>query len=184
MKRKLIAMTLINISMIGCATLSKDECLQGDWRGIGYRDGTRGYDLTRLEQHQKACADHHVTPDINAYRSGHDEGLVVYCTPQNGFNLGEQIKDYNGICPPYLETAFLEQYKQGLQAAYRFNEQDIEKQEDNRRDQENLLFHIDNQEKLNQVRGKMQKIDSKIDRLRDKKRKITRLLEKVNSIRQ
>ena len=183
MKMKLIAMTLINVSVMGCATLSEDQCLQGDWKGIGYRDGTHGYELTRFEQHQQACAEYHVSPDINAYQAGRDEGLVVYCTPSKGFNLGERIEDYNGICPPYLEAAFLEQYKQGLQTAYRFNEQDLERQTADRRDQEDLLFHLDNQEKLNQVKGEMQKIDSEIDKLRDKKRQITRLLEKVNHIR-
>ncbi len=184
MNKKLIAMTLINASIMGCATLSKEECLQGDWKSIGYRDGSHGYDLTRLEQHQKACTDYHVTPDINAYQAGRDEGLLVYCTPSNGFNLGEQVKDYNNICPPYLESAFLEQYEQGLQAAYRFNEQDLERQEDARRDQTNLLYHLEDKDKLNQVKEEMQKIDSTIERLRDKKREITRLLEKVNRTNQ
>ena len=178
-------MTLINMSVMGCATLSKEECLQGDWRGIGYRDGAHGYDLTRIEQHQKACVDFHVTPDINAYQAGHDEGLLVYCTPQNGFDLGERVEEYNGnICPSYLESAFLEQYKQGLQSAYRFNEQDLERQEDDRHDQTNLLFHLEDKDKLNQVKEKVQKIDSEIERLRGKKRNITRLLEKANSIGQ
>lgn len=183
MKNKLIVMILINVSVIGCATLSKEECLQGDWKNIGYRDGTHGYDLTRFEQHQTACADYHVALDRNAYQAGHDEGLVVYCTPSNGFNLGERVEDYGGICPPYLESAFLKQYERGLQSAYRSNEQDLERQEDDRHDQENLLFNLDNKEKLNQVKGEMQKIDSKITGLKDKRRNITRLLEKVNSIK-
>jgi hypothetical protein len=184
MKKKLIAVTLINVSVMGCATLSKDECLQGDWKSIGYRDGTHGYDLTRFEQHQKACADYHVSPDINAYQAGREEGLVVYCTPQNGFNLGEQIEYYSGICPPYLETAFLEQYEQGLQSAYRANEQKLEDQEDGWRDKAELLFHLENQDKINQVKKDMQQIDSEVERLRDKKREITRLLDKVNSLKQ
>ncbi|BAP58117.1 hypothetical protein THII_3820 [Thioploca ingrica] len=168
---------------MGCATLSKEECLQGDWKSIGYRDGTHGYNLTQIEQHQKACADYHVVPDLNAYQAGRDEGLLVYCTPSNGFNLGERVEDYNSICPPYLESAFLEQYERGLQSAYRSNEQNLEKQEDDRHDQENLLFNLENKEKLNQVKGEMQKIDSEIANLKDKRRNITRLLEKVNSIR-
>jgi Protein of unknown function (DUF2799) len=183
MNKKLIAITVINITVMGCATLSKEECLQGDWRGIGYRDGTHGYDLTRIEQHQKACADYHVAPDLNAYQAGRDEGLLVYCTPSNGFNLGERVEDYGGICPPYLESAFLEQYERGLRAAYQVNEQDLEKQEDDRHDQENLLFHLENKEKLNQVKEEMQKIDSEVNRLREKRREIKRLLEKVNSVR-
>jgi hypothetical protein len=183
MKKKLLAITLINVSVMGCATLSKEECLQGDWKSIGYRDGTHGYDLTRFEQHQTACADYHVAPDRNAYQAGRDEGLLVYCTPSNGFNLGERVEDYNSICPPYLESAFLKQYERGLQSAYRSNEQDLERQEDKRHDQENLLFNLDNKDKLKQVKEEMQKIDTEINKFREKRVKIKGLLEKVNSIR-
>ena len=199
MKQKLIAITIINMSVMGCATLSKEECLQGDWRGIGYRDGTYGYHLNRIEEHQQACADYHVTPDINAYQAGRDEGLLVYCTPQNGFHLGERIEEYNGnICPSYLESAFLEQYKQGLQSAYRSNKRDLEKQESNLEKQKgeqnyqmvkSLIHILKNKDKdkdkdnLNKIEENVQKIHSEIERLRDKERNITRLLDEANSIR-
>jgi hypothetical protein len=118
MKKKFIAIALINVSVMGCATLSKEECLQGDWRGIGYRDAINGYGLTWLEQHQKACADYDVTPDLNAYRTGHDEGLVIYCTPENGFKVGQAGRYYqDGICPAHLANAFLDQYLIGVNSS-------------------------------------------------------------------
>lgn len=33
--------------LAGCATLSKQECLIGDWQAIGYNDGVAGYHSDR-----------------------------------------------------------------------------------------------------------------------------------------
>lgn len=35
----------------GCATLSKEECMVGDWQTIGYNDGVAGYHSERLTSH-------------------------------------------------------------------------------------------------------------------------------------
>ena len=43
------------ILLSSCATLSKQECLVGDWQAIGYNDGVAGYQSERLASHAKAC---------------------------------------------------------------------------------------------------------------------------------
>lgn len=126
MKKKLLTIIfiLVDVSVVGCATLSKEECLQGNWREIGYRDATNGYALTWLEQHQKACANYDIIPDPNAYRTGYDEGVVIYCTPENGFKVGQAGRYYqDGVCPTHLANAFLEQYLIGVSANTNFYEQ-------------------------------------------------------------
>ena len=40
----------------GCATLSKNECLQAQWYDIGFTDGAGGHTLTRIGKPRKACA--------------------------------------------------------------------------------------------------------------------------------
>jgi hypothetical protein len=70
----------VSCLFIGCATLSKEECLKGEWRAIGYQDGVKGYDMQRLEKHEKACSDYGVKPEIARYQEGRKVGLAYYCT--------------------------------------------------------------------------------------------------------
>ncbi|MFQ5982475.1 MAG: DUF2799 domain-containing protein [Woeseiaceae bacterium] len=103
----------ITIGLSGCATMSGDECLTSDWRMIGFEDGSRGYGAERLGEHRKACAKHGVTPDLQAYRAGREEGLRDFCQPSRGFNLGSRGGRYNGVCSAELEAEFLDAYRAG-----------------------------------------------------------------------
>ncbi len=99
----------------GCSTLSKDECLRGDWRQYGYYDGTHGYPPGRIEEHREACAEHGVRPDPAAYAAGREAGLRLYCTPANGFERGKSGATYHGVCRPETEGGFLRAYRLGWQ---------------------------------------------------------------------
>jgi hypothetical protein len=102
-----------SLALGGCASMSKDECLTVDWRTIGFEDGAAGYSGDRIGQHRKACAKHGVTPDLEAYRTGREEGLREYCRPQNGYRLGAQGGSYEGFCPADLDDAFVNAYQSG-----------------------------------------------------------------------
>lgn len=106
-------LTIILAGLSGCATMSGDECMTSDWSAIGYEDGARGYTTDRLASHRKACAKHGVTPDFAAYQSGRDQGLVEYCQPSRGFNVGSNGGRYNGVCSVNLEADFLDAYNAG-----------------------------------------------------------------------
>lgn len=108
-----ILLTIIMAGLSGCATMSGDECMTSDWTAIGYEDGARGYTTDRLASHRKACAKHGVTPDFAAYQSGRDQGLVEYCQPSRGFNVGSHGGRYNGVCSVNLEADFLDAYNAG-----------------------------------------------------------------------
>ena len=98
----------------GCASLSKEECLSGNWKQIGYNDGARGGDASNnLRSHSKSCAEHGVSINNDAYYAGHKEGLKKFCLPANGRRHGEQGLHYSGACPAELESAFLLQYTYG-----------------------------------------------------------------------
>lgn len=101
------------LALSGCATLSREECLVGNWYEIGVQDGAAGYSLERLAEHRQACAEHRIRPDRDAYRAGWEEGIRDYCTPQRGFYEGRKGAGYAGICPPQLEWAFLREYRIG-----------------------------------------------------------------------
>jgi hypothetical protein len=112
-KSGVILLTIIVAGLSGCATMSGDECMTSDWSAIGYEDGARGYTTDRLANHRKACAKHGVTPDFAAYQSGRDQGLVEYCQPSRGFNVGSNGGRYNGVCSVNLEADFMDAYNTG-----------------------------------------------------------------------
>lgn len=112
-KWSLIWLTIVLGSLSGCASMSSDECMASDWSAVGYEDGARGYNTDHFGQHRKACAKHGVTADFSAYQNGRDQGLVEYCQPNRGFNVGANGGSYNGVCNVNVEADFLDAYNAG-----------------------------------------------------------------------
>ena len=110
-----ILLTLLVIGLGGCATMSGDECATSDWTAVGYEDGSRGHTSDRFSKHRKACAKHGVTPDFTAYQEGRSDGLIEFCQPGRGFNLGSNGGQYKGVCSVELEADFLDAYRVGQQ---------------------------------------------------------------------
>lgn len=108
-----IGVVLAMLAMSGCATMSGDECMNTDWSAIGYEDGARGYTTEQFSKHRKACAKHGVTADFGSYQAGRDQGLVEYCQPGRGFNVGVNGGRYYGVCEVNLEADFLDAYNAG-----------------------------------------------------------------------
>ena len=104
----------LSFSVAGCASISKEECREGDWVSIGKRDGAEGHGPARLESHAKACGNLGITPDAAAYRAGWDQGILLYCTPLNGFATGRSDASYHGLCPAETAGLFLEGRQIGL----------------------------------------------------------------------
>jgi hypothetical protein len=99
----------------GCASMSAEECAVSDWHTIGFEDGAQGHAADRLGDHRRACAEHGIAPDFEAYRAGREEGLQLFCQPSRGFDLGARGGHYNGVCAAELEPLFLDAYRSGVQ---------------------------------------------------------------------
>ena len=114
LQRRFVTAVVI-ASLAGCAstTLSENQCKANDWYTVGYADGSSGYDASRLLQHDDACVDHGIIPDRAQYTAGWDAGIAQYCTPENGFDLGERGGLYSRICPANLENEFHAAYSNG-----------------------------------------------------------------------
>lgn len=108
----LITMT---VALGACSSMSPEECAATDWSAIGYEDGARGLSSDYFANHRKACAKHGVTADFRAYQEGRDEGLLEFCQPGRGYNLGLRGGSYGGVCDAALEEEFLDAYKMGYQ---------------------------------------------------------------------
>ena len=110
-----MAVMAILLMTAGCASVSKEDCLVTDWYEIGRMDGRQGKQRTVFQGRAKACLEHGVNADRQAYYAGHDQGLRYYCTEQNGFELGQKGLPYNPVCPLQLETDFRAGYNKGMQ---------------------------------------------------------------------
>ncbi len=108
-------MVLLALAVSGCAGMSSEECALSDWSAVGFEDGANGYTTDRFSNRRKACAKHGVTADFRAYQEGRDEGLVQFCQPSRGYNLGVRGGAYNGVCDAALEEEFLDAYRVGHQ---------------------------------------------------------------------
>jgi hypothetical protein len=106
-----LALTVLS----GCASMSSEECVNSDWAAIGYEDGSRGYTTDKFGSRRKACAKHGVTADFKAYQEGREEGLVEFCQPSRGYNLGASGGKYYGVCDIAMEEEFLDAYRVGAQ---------------------------------------------------------------------
>lgn len=101
--------------LAGCNSMSAQECLSTDWRTVGYEDGVNGFAGDRIGRYRNACSEHGVTPDLNQYQSGRDEGLREFCKPANGFRVGARGAGYGGVCPADLDESFVDAYQSGRQ---------------------------------------------------------------------
>ena len=98
-----------------CATLDQEECLDADWGQIGFADGAKGLLADgRLNRHGKACSKHDIIPNEETYMLGHIEGVLDYCTPEQGLKLGRAGKEYNNVCPSGHAREFVAEYISGL----------------------------------------------------------------------
>ena len=112
-KFKVLCASAAIILASGCASMSSEECVATDWSAVGYEDGARGYTTERFSKHRKACAKHGVTADFGAYQQGREQGLVEYCQPGRGYDVGVSGGRYYGVCDVNLEADFLDAYNAG-----------------------------------------------------------------------
>lgn len=110
---RLVLFAALILTLAGCSSRDEErraqreaQCVTADWRGIGYEDGAKGSKTSTIARHRKSCAEFGVTPDLDAYLSGHAKGVAYYCQPQNGYNLGTRGRRYTGGCPASQDAAF------------------------------------------------------------------------------
>ena len=108
-----LSATMLLLALGGCAGMGAEECRIADWRAIGYEDGVQGRAAATFGTHRKACAEHGVSANLDAYLGGRDEGLEQFCRPQNGYRLGVQGDAYAGVCPLALEAGFVAAHTEG-----------------------------------------------------------------------
>ncbi len=90
--------------LAACASLTEEQCQSGNWSGIGYNDGLNGRSAEYIGNHFEACADLGISPDIAAWQTGREQGLLQYCTPENAYITGRNGDRFNNVCPTDQST--------------------------------------------------------------------------------
>mgnify|MGYP001563971797 FL=1 len=132
-----------------CATLKKEECLTADWYQIGYEDGAKGYPLSRIGKHRKACAKHGVAPDMAVYEQGRHRGLVEFCTPDGGYRAGLSGRDVGNVCTGELNEPFMAGYNTGRDIY--LLEREVRKEEREQEDRLREITRIENEIKAREA---------------------------------
>lgn len=119
---KKLSILAVCLVMVGCSSMSKEQCISADWRSYGYQDGATGKETTNFQRYSRTCGDYGIETDFQAYLEGHKQGLTVFCTEPKGEEYGAKGYRYSGICKSYDESAFLKGYQSG-QKVYHLNAQ-------------------------------------------------------------
>ncbi|MBT8416956.1 MAG: DUF2799 domain-containing protein [Silicimonas sp.] len=96
--KHLLAVILL-VPLVGCATLSEDQCRNADWETIGKRDGSNGRLPDWIEKHAHACNQYGIAPVRATWEKGRQQGLPLYCTPSRAWEEGADGKRLSPVCP-------------------------------------------------------------------------------------
>lgn len=121
-----IVLSCIFLFLGGCTTLSKEQCLAGQWHALGYTDGINGNTPERLSAYNESCAKFGVVTDYKLWRDGYVQGLEIYCSPENGYSIGLNGKHYYGVCK---NPEFIRNYQRGsLERKQKEHEEEVKRE--------------------------------------------------------
>ncbi|MBM7066454.1 DUF2799 domain-containing protein [Actibacterium sp. 188UL27-1] len=100
MIQRFILMIAAGLGLSACASLTEDQCIAGDWYGIGVRDGGNGRYLSYINDHRKACEKVGAAPNQSQWQAGRTAGLPRYCNADNAYRIGQRGVSINNVCTP------------------------------------------------------------------------------------
>jgi hypothetical protein len=106
------------LPLVGCATLTEEQCRHFDWRKDGYNTGfwDHGYDQTvsDLSDLRRTCSEKYgIAPDLKKFETGYKQGKADLCTKDGGFKFGRGGGIYNSNCSKEKEDEFFVGYQRG-----------------------------------------------------------------------
>ena len=76
------------VVIVACEPIKPEHCPYADWAATGELHAAKGYQ-TRLPGLVDTCMKVGVLPDADAYLAGYRQGLLSFCTIENGWVWGE-----------------------------------------------------------------------------------------------
>jgi hypothetical protein len=101
--------------LVGCSSLSKEDCEQMNWQSAGKETALKGESLNSKKLYfEKECAiDNSVKVDSQKLSTGYNEGLNLFCKPDAIYDYGKNGSEYIGICEKFNNSLLTEKYKDG-----------------------------------------------------------------------
>lgn len=159
---------VVLMGLMGCASMTVEECKVARWGEVGLRDGLAGAPLSRLSDLVKDCAEAKVSVDTPAYLQGRDQGLISYCRVENAGQLGLSGGTYAGVCPPHIDGEFRRRFSLGREV-YDARAQ-VRSLDSRRIDLENRLRSATTDDARKRLRDELSDLDRNTRRARDRAR--------------
>jgi len=93
------------LAIVACEPIKPEHCPYADWAATGELHASKGYQ-SRLPGLVDTCMKVGVLPDADAYLAGYRQGLLSFCTIENGRVWGEHRSLNPGICPASMADGF------------------------------------------------------------------------------
>lgn len=129
--RMTLAASMVTTALLllpSCATtqgLSPEQCQAGNWKEIGYADGTVGRSGAYFGNHVENCTPIvGSTPNRILWEEGRQQGLKEFCTELNAYKLGREGYAWRPVCPMEGIEKLEEAYNQGRY--YYLRQRDLE----------------------------------------------------------
>ncbi len=106
-----IFVLLALVVLTGCSSMSAEECQTARWQEIGYRDGKAGRSPQVINDYAKDCGEVGYSVDHSVWQHAYQQGLRLYCSPDNGYRIGKSGGTYHGVCESEL---FYKNYQRGM----------------------------------------------------------------------
>ncbi|MEX0971548.1 MAG: DUF2799 domain-containing protein [Paracoccaceae bacterium] len=113
--RFIATIVALGLGLSGCASLTPQQCMNGNWAEIGARDGAAGRGADYINAHRDACSELGIVPDPAAWLAGRQAGLARYCTPENAYINGRNGSRLEPVCTPAQRISMSRAYDWGLQ---------------------------------------------------------------------
>jgi hypothetical protein len=98
--------------LMGCETMSAEECAVADWASLGHADAASN-GSSRIDARATSCGERGISVDTDAYYRGFEAGMYEFCQPANGFAFGRRGGSFSGSCPGELQQDFGYAYSDG-----------------------------------------------------------------------
>lgn len=113
---KYIALAILTLGAAGCestikSTANEYECTKTNWTDLGLNMAKSGKSVRNFDRYISLCGDKLETNAKSDYTAGYAQGLIEYCTYDNGYSLVNLNLKPHDICPLELRSEFSKGYK-------------------------------------------------------------------------
>ncbi|MEQ3512438.1 DUF2799 domain-containing protein [Pseudoalteromonas sp. BZB3] len=140
--KKIILFLLLSL-LIGCqSTTTEIACnaSETEWYEFGQQAAVSGKSVRIFDSYKQQCSEQLIQTAQTHYIDGFTDGLMTYCTYDNGFERGKKGLELNTICPLEMRAEF----EKGFKIAKRIRDEEMKQAEHALRERERYIQQRDN----------------------------------------